>query len=247
MEAIRDALFAQQDPGYAAFQRSLIPTVDPETVIGVRVPCARKLAKKYAGSAEAEAFLKELPHRSYDENMLHALLIAEERDYARCMEEVGRFLPFVDNWAVCDILSPKVFRGNKADLLVRIKAWAKSPHTYICRFGLGMLLTHFLDEAFEEEHLAIPLAVRSEEYYVNMMIAWFFATALAKQWTAAVRCLEENRLTVWTHNKAIQKARESRRISAEKKAYLSGLKRPRKPELSGTEETESFPGLLQMD
>jgi len=221
---IREELFALRDEEYAAFQQKLIPGVPAERVIGVRVPELRKLAKRYYKDSEHRQFLQALPHGYYDEDLLHALLIAEEKDFARCLEATEAFLPFIDNWAVCDIFSPKVFQKHKEELLERIRIWIKSEKTYTCRFGIGMLMQHFLDADFDAAYLEIPAAVQSEEYYVNMMLAWFFATALAKQWEATIPYLENKRLTRWTHNKAIQKARESYRISAAEKEYLKRLK-----------------------
>lgn len=221
---IREELFALRDEGYAAFQQKLIPGVPAERVIGVRVPELRKLAKRYYKDSEHRQFLQALPHGYYDEDLLHALFIAEEKDFARCLEETEAFLPFIDNWAVCDIFSPKVFAKHKEELLQRIRIWTKSEKTYICRFGIGMLMQHFLDADFDAAYLEIPAAVQSEEYYVNMMLAWFFATALAKQWEATIPYLENKRLARWTHNKTIQKARESYRITAAEKEYLKRLK-----------------------
>ena len=218
-------LFQVQDKGYRDFQSKLIPTIPAETIIGVRTPAIRKLAKEYAKDPESAAFLMQLPHTYYDENILHALLIAEIKDYDACMEALEAFLPYIDNWAVCDSLSPKVFGKHKTELLQKIRLWILSGHTYTCRFGMGMLMRWFLDEDFRPEYLEMPAAVRSEKYYVNMMTAWFFATALAKQWDAAIPYLEQNRLDVWTHNKTIQKARESYRITPEQKEYLKTLKR----------------------
>ena len=217
-------LFQVQDKGYRDFQSKLIPTIPAETIIGVRTPAIRKLAKEYAKDPESVEFLKQLPHTYYDENILHALLVAEIKDYEVCVREVERFLPYVDNWAVCDIFSPKVFRKNRDRLIDKIKEWAASEHPYTCRFGMEMLMTHFLDEDFREEYLEIPAAVHSGEYYVNMMIAWFYATALAKQWDAAIGYIEKKCLDPWTHNKTIQKARESYRITREQKEYLKTLK-----------------------
>lgn len=222
--AIREALFALQDEEYAAFHRKLVPGME-EKVIGVRVPDARKLAKTLFRSGQYALFLNDLPHTYNDENLLHALLVSEIKDYSACLESISRFLPYINNWAVCDILSPKVFKKHKPELLSEIRVWSASRHTYTCRFGLEMLMTWFLDDDFRPEYLDIPLQVRSEDYYVNMMLAWFFATALAKQWEAVLPCLTENRLSVWVHNKTIQKARESFRITPEQKAYLSTLKR----------------------
>ena len=220
----QELLFQLQDKGYRDFQSKLIPTIPVETIIGVRIPAIRKLAKEYGKDSESVEFLKQLPHTYYDENILHALLVAEIKDYEVCVKEVERFLPYVDNWAVCDIFSPKVFRKNKDNLIDKIREWTASGHPYTCRFGMEMLMTHFLDEDFRVEYLEIPAAVHSEEYYVNMMIAWFYATALAKQWDAAVGYIEKKCLDPWTHNKTIQKARESYRITREQKEYLNTLK-----------------------
>ena len=220
----QELLFQLQDNGYRDFQSKLIPTIPVETIIGVRIPAIRKFAKEYGKDPESLEFLKQLPHTYYDENILHALLVAEIKDYEVCVKEVERFLPYVDNWAVCDIYSPKVFRKNKDKLIDKIREWTASDHPYTCRFGMEMLMTHFLDENFRVEYLEIPAAVHSEEYYVNMMIAWFYATALAKQWDATIGYIEDQRLDTWTHNKTIQKARESYRITPEQKEYLKTLK-----------------------
>ena len=220
----QELLFQLQDKGYRDFHSKLIPTIPVESIIGVRIPVIRKLAKEYGKDPESVEFLKQLPHTYYDENILHALLVAEIKDYEVCVKEVERFLPYVDNWAVCDIFSPKVFRKNKDKLIDKIREWTASGHPYICRFGMEMLMTHFLDDDFRVEYLEIPAAVHSEEYYVNMMIAWFYATALAKQWDATVGYIEKKCLDPWTHNKTIQKARESYRITREQKEYLKTLK-----------------------
>lgn len=220
----QELLFQLQDKGYRDFHSKLIPTIPVETIVGVRIPAIRKLAKEYGKDPESVEFLKQLPHAYYDENILHALLVAEIKDYEVCVKEVERFLPYVDNWAVCDIFSPKVFRKNKDKLIDKIREWIASGHPYTCRFGMEMLMTHFLDEDFRVEYLEIPAAVHSEEYYVNMMIAWFYATALAKQWDAAAGYIEKKCLDPWTHNKTIQKARESYRITREQKEYLKTLK-----------------------
>ena len=220
----QELLFQLQDKSYRDFQSKLIPTIPVETIIGVRIPALRKLAKEYGKDPESVEFLKQLPHTYYDENILHALLVAEIKDYEACVKEVERFLPYVDNWAVCDIFSPKVFRKNKDKLIDKIREWTASGQPYTCRFGMEMLMTHFLDEDFRVEYLEIPAAVHSEEYYVNMMIAWFYATALAKQWDATIGYIEDQRLDTWTHNKTIQKARESYRITPEQKEYLKTLK-----------------------
>ena len=222
---IQKELFALQDISYGDFQAKLVPNIPRELFIGVRVPDARKLAKKLAKKPEASKFLGDLPHKYYDENILHALLISEMKDYNECMAAVDKLLPYVDNWAVCDILSPKVFKKNRAPLLEKIKEWSASEKTYTCRFGIEMLMSYFLDDDFKPEYLKIPASVHSEEYYVRTMIAWFFATALAKQWDTAIKYIEDHRLDTWTHNKAIQKARESRRITPKQKEYLKSLKR----------------------
>ena len=222
---IQKKLFELQDIGYAEFQSKLTPTVPRETFIGVRVPEVRKLAKSYSKDKECQEFLKKLPHQYYDENMLHGLLLSEMKDYDACISAVDIFLPYVDNWAVCDIMAPKVFKKHKEELLEKIKIWATSDQVYTCRFGLEMLMTHFLDEDYKPEYLEIAAGVHSEEYYVNMMIAWFFATALAKQWDTTILYITENRLSEWVHNKTIQKARESYRITDEQKRFLKGLKR----------------------
>ena len=227
MSDIREALFQLQDVKYRDFLKKLIPTVDPDKIIGVRTPELRKLAKKLRSeSAEnTEVFLTVLPHDFFDENQLHAFLISEEKDYEKCVGLVEKFLPYVDNWATCDQMSPKVFKKNREDLLLHIKQWLKSKDTYTIRFAIGMLMEHFLDEDFDPAYPEMVAKIRSEEYYVNMMKAWYFATALAKQYDAVLPYLEEQRLDVWTHNKAIQKARESYRIKPEQKEYLKSLKK----------------------
>lgn len=225
MENIQKKLFELQDEKYAQFQAKLTPTVPSELFIGVRVPEVRKLAKVYCKDPEHERFMQELPHEYYDENMLHGLLISEIKDYEKCIEETDKFLPYVDNWAVCDIMSPKVFKKHKAELLEKIREWSCSNLVYTCRFGMEMLMTHYLDDDFQPEYLEIPAGVIREEYYVNMMIAWFFATALAKQWDAAIPYIEQKKLGIWVHNKTIQKACESYRITEEQKVYLRTLKR----------------------
>ncbi len=224
MTEIQKSLFALKDEKYGQFQLKLIPGIAPETVIGVRVPALRKLAKDLYKAGGYEGFLSTLPHQYYDENLLHGLILSEFKDFDRCLAETETFLPFIDNWAVCDIFSPKVFKKHRSELLERIKVWTISDHPWKTRFGMEMLMTHFLDNDFAPEYLEIPAAVRSDHYYVNMMTAWFFATALAKQWDATIPYIENRRLDDWTHRKAIQKARESFRITAEQKAYLLELK-----------------------
>ena len=224
---IREELFKLQDVKYREFQKKLIPTVDSEKIIGVRTPELRKLAKEISRDfdADKDAFLAALPHEYFDENQLHAFIISEERDYHKCIGLVEAFLPYVDNWATCDQMSPKVFRKHKDDLLLHIEKWLKSEETYTIRFAVGMLMQHFLDDDFAPEYPAMVAGIRSEEYYVNMMRAWYFATALAKQYEAVIHYFKEQKLDVWTNNKAIQKARESYRITPEQKEYLKTLKR----------------------
>lgn len=223
MKTIEKMLFELRDEKYAEFQAKLTPTVNKELFIGVRVPEVRKLAKKLGSDPLSLEFIKKLPHKYYDENMLHGLLISEIKDYERAVCETERFLPYVDNWAVCDIMSPKIFKKHKAELLEKIRKWASSKETYTVRFGIEMLMSHYLDDDFKAEFLEIPAKVRSEEYYVNMMIAWFFATALAKQWDAAIVYLEQGKLSEWVLKKTVQKARESYRITDEQKSYLKSL------------------------
>ena len=223
-DTIREKLFELQDTSYGAFQAKLIPTIDPETVIGVRTPALRKLAKELSKEPEISTFLLELPHRYFEENQLHAFIISGIKDYETCMEQTERFLPFIDNWATCDQFTPNVFKKHRLDLLNHIHIWIRSEKTYTVRFAVGMLMRHFLDDSFDPSYLDMASEVRSEEYYVNMMTAWFFATALAKQYDAAVPFIEEHRLDAWTHNKTIQKATESYRITPEQKEYLRSLK-----------------------
>lgn len=221
---IQEKLFALQDMKYREFQCKLMPTVAPETVIGVRTPELRKLAKTISGEPETKEYLKILPHRYYDENNLHGFLLEGIKDYGEAVAAVDAFLPYVDNWATCDLMSPKVFKRHLPELLTKIREWIADRHTYTVRFGIEMLMSFYLDEAFSPEFPAWVADIRSGEYYINMMIAWYFATALAKQWDAVLPYIESRRLDKWTHNKAIQKATESYRITAEQKEYLRTLK-----------------------
>ena len=225
--SIQTRLFALQDKPYAAFQSRLTPNVDPEKFIGVRVPACRQLAKElYKNEADAvRDFLTRLPHEYYDENMLHGLLIAEIKDFGDCVDALERFLPYVDNWAVCDVMAPRCFVKHKQELLPAIMKWMGSSEEYTVRFGLEMLMSHYLDEDFEPAYLERAAELRSDKYYVNMMLAWFFATALTKQWDSAIPYIEARRLDEWVHNKTIQKARESFRITEAQKQYLLSLKR----------------------
>ena len=223
-DEIRDRLFAMRDEKYGEFQSKLIPTAAGEAFIGVRTPDLRKYAKELVKRDDVQEFLDDLPHRYFDENQLHAFILSEMKDYDRCMAEVCRFLPYVDNWATCDQMSPKVFKKHRPELLGYIKDWLKSDHTYTVRFAVGMLMEHFLDEDFDPACPEMAARIRSDEYYINMMTAWYFATALAKQYETVLPYLENRRLDPWTHNKTIQKAVESYRITDEQKAYLKELK-----------------------
>ena len=226
MNELQQHLFGMRDAAYAAFIAKLTPGFPLGHFIGVRVPLLRTIARSFAKEeAASQRFLSHLPHSYYEEDMLHGMLISLVKDYDRCLDLTDRFLPYVDNWAVCDTLSPKVFAKHKAQLLENILRWSSSSHTYTCRFGLRMLMTHFLDDSFSADFLEIPAAIRSEEYYVKMMVAWFFATALAKQWEATLPYLEIRQLDPWTHRKTIQKAIESYRIPPERKDYLRTLRK----------------------
>ena len=224
MTEIQEKLISLADPAYRDFTLPLLPGLAPERMIGVRMPAMRALAKELYRAGAYEDFFAALPHDYHEENCLHAFLIGEIRDAERCLDEIERFLPYVDNWAVCDTIRPKTFRKNRAALLERIPVWLASGENYTIRFGIGMLMCHFLDDAFRPEYLDWAADVRSGEYYVNMMIAWYFATALAKQYESALPYLGNRRLDRWTHNKTIQKAVESYRVSEERKAYLKTLK-----------------------
>ena len=213
-----------QDLKYRDMQIKIIPSVDPETIIGVRTPELKSMAKEIYKSGDYKDFLKELPHEYFEENQLHAFIISGIKGLNECMEEVETFIPYIDNWATCDQLSPKVFKKNRKELLKHIKKWIKARKTYTVRFGVGMLMEHFLDEDFASEYPEMVSKLRSEEYYINMMIAWYFATAMAKQYEQVIPYIEEKRLDTWTHNKTIQKCVESNRITDEKKAYLKTLK-----------------------
>ena len=224
IDEIRGELFGLQDLGYRTLQCKIVPTVDPATIIGVRTPDLRKLAKRLVKRDDVGTFLNDLPHGHFDENQLHAFIVSEMRDFGACLGKVERFLPYVDNWATCDQMSPKVFRKHRQELLEPIGHWIASDMTFTVRFAVGMLMGHYLDDDFDPVFPSMVVAVTSNEYYVRMMVAWYIATALAKQWDATIPYLEERRLEPWTHNKAIQKATESRRITSEQKEYLRGLK-----------------------
>lgn len=223
-ERIREELFSIQDLSYREFHSRLMPDVEKDTVIGIRVPVLRKYVKELAKDPEIGGFLEDLPHRYYEENNVHGFLIQQMKEYGQCMEELEKFLPYINNWATCDMTSPKVFKKHKEELLEAVRRWIVSDHVYTVRYGIGMLMQHYLDEDFREEYPQMVSEIRSEEYYVNMMIAWYFATALAKQYETILPYIEKQKLDVWTHNKTIQKACESYRITPEQKAYLRTLK-----------------------
>lgn len=222
---IRKELKKLQDKGYRDMQVTIIPTVEADSIIGVRTPALRQLARELSKREDVSKFLEDIPHKFFEENQLHAFILSGMKDAESCIRLVDEFLPYVDNWATCDQMSPKVFKKHKQLLLEYVDKWIKSDHTYVKRFAIGMLMEHFLDEDFKTSYLTKASKIRSEEYYVNMMIAWYFATALAKQYDAALPFIEKQKLDKWTHNKSIQKAVESYRITPEQKEYLKTLKR----------------------
>ncbi len=221
---IRKMLWDLADSKYRDFQIPILATVAAERVIGVRTPELRKLAKELSKRDDIGEFLSDLPHKYFDEDQLHAFVISLMKDHDSCITELEHFLPYVDNWATCDQMSPKIFKKNRGSLEKKIKEWIASDHPYTKRFAIGMLMEHFLDEDFDIKYLKTVAAMRSDEYYVNMMIAWYFATALAKQYDAALPFIEGHKLDVWTHNKAIRKCVESNRILPKQKEYLKTLK-----------------------
>lgn len=224
MDALQQRLFTLQDPDYRAFHSKLMPGIDKACVIGIRTPVLRKFAKEFAATEDAECFLKQLPHQYYEENNLHMLLITGIRDYDTCLTKIAEFLPYIDNWATCDLPVPKCFAAHTEELLPSIRQWIASAHPYTVRYGIGLLMRLYLDDKFLPEYAKLVAGVQSEEYYVNMMIAWYFATALAKQWDAVISYLTEQKLSSWVHRKTIQKAVESYRITKEQKLYLKSLR-----------------------
>ena len=218
-------LVSLQDKGYRDMQITIIPSVNADSIIGVRTPALRSLAKELSKREDIDTFLNDLPHKYFEENQLHAFILSGMKDAVKAFELVDKFLPYVDNWATCDQMSPKIFKKHKDILLEYINKWISSDLAYVKRFGIGMLMEHFLDEDFKTSYLTKVSKIRSDEYYVNMMIAWYFATALAKQYDATLPYIEKQKLDIWTHNKSIQKAVESYRIAPEQKEYLKTLKR----------------------
>ena len=224
MQSITEQLFALQDLEYKKFHSKLMPTIDSDVIIGVRTPDLRKLAKMLKGTPEAEQFLTELPHQYYEENNLHGFLLESIKEFDACVTALNAFLPYVDNWATCDMMSPKALKKDLAKLYEWVKIWMASKETYTVRFGVNMLMKYYLEEEFRPEYPELVASIRSEEYYIKMVVAWYFATALAKQYETVLPYLLEHRLDVWTHNKTIQKAVESYRITPEQKAFLKTLK-----------------------
>lgn len=224
MNRIINDLFKLKDQKYCDFQTKLFPTLNANMIIGVRTPELKRYAKKMLTDNTYLTFLEDLPHKYFDENQLHAFIISEFKDYDKCILFVNNFLPFIDNWATCDQLLPKVFKTNHDKLIKQVKLWLKSREPYTIRFGIGVLMRHFLDNDFKVEYLELVANIKSEEYYVNMMRAWYFATALAKQYDSIITFIEDRKLDKWTHNKAIQKSVESYRITPEQKTYLKSLK-----------------------
>lgn len=214
-------LFVMQDIEYKEFVTKLLPTVDELTIIGIRTPTLRAYAKQMQGREE---FMAELPHKYYEENNLHAFLIEQIRDYDECVAALNAFLPYVDNWATCDSMRPRALKKEPIRLLAQIDDWLRSKHTYTVRFAIQLLMLYYLDDAFDEKFLGHVASIKSDEYYINMMIAWYFATALAKQYDATIPYLEKKLLSPWIYNKTIQKAIESYRISEEQKEYLRTLR-----------------------
>ena len=224
MNNIQKQLFKMQDVEYKKFHGKLMPTVDDEKIIGIRIPVLRKFANEFAKSQEAETFVESLPHKYYEEDNLHAFVLEKIKDFDVAIKKTEAFLPYIDNWATCDMFMPDIFKKNSEKVLPYALKWIKSDHVYTVRYGIGILMKLFLDEDFKEEYMQIVGDVKSGEYYVNMMIAWYFATALAKQYDCAVKYIEQKKLDVWVHNKTIQKAVESYRIPKTTKEYLKTLK-----------------------
>ena len=237
---IQRKLFVLQDLRFRDFQRCLIPTIEPEKIIGVRTPQLKVLAREISNAQdlrknsendkdkfiiESRYFTSLLPHFYFEENQLHAFIINRYTNFNIALSLTDIFLPHIDNWATCDQLRPKCFNTNLPDLYIKCNKWINSKRTFSVRFAIGMLMNYFLDDNFTIQSAELIASIKTEEYYVNMMIAWYFATALAKQWDAAISFLAEDKLSVWVHNKTIQKAIESFRVTDEHKNFLRTLKR----------------------
>ena len=221
---ILDRLMEAKDDKYKEFQAKLVPNVQPETILGIRTPEMRKIAKEVFESEDRDLFLNSLPHKYYEENLVHFFVISMIKDFDQCIQEVERFLPYVDCWPVSDQATPKAFKKNHSKLIPYIKKWIKSKHVYTARFGIRMLMNEFLEEDFEEEYLELVASIKGEDYYLKMMVAWYFATALAKRYDESIPFIEKRKLSEWVHKKAIQKALESFRVSEEHKKYLKSLR-----------------------
>ena len=230
IKEIQTHLFTLQDKEYKHFQVKLIPTISKETMIGIRTPLLKAYAKELQNNPDIHLFLKHLPHDYFDENQLHAFIIQDTKDFQLAIKQVEAFLPFVDNWATCDQLKIKIFKKHKKELLPHIDHWLQSSHPYTIRYAIGLLMSYFLDEDFHLHYVQRVACIHSEDYYINMMIAWYFATALAKQYAAIIPFLKEQKLSLWVHNKTIQKAIESRRLSSSQKEELKSLRRKRNPQ-----------------
>lgn len=224
IKQIEEELFALQDKGYKEFQSKLIPNISKSEIIGVRTNLLRQLAKRLIKQESINIFLHDLPHKYFDENQLHIFIVSEIKDFNICILEAERFLPYVNNWATCDMFSPKCFEKNKEQLLPYIYKWTDSSKEYSVRFAIGLLMKYFLAEDFKEEYLNKVVSIKREEYYIKMMQAWYIATALAKNYSQTISILQKSVLDKWTHNRSIQKAVESFRISDEQKTYLKSLK-----------------------
>lgn len=222
--SVYERLSKFKDDEYREFQSKLVPNISKDTILGVRTPDMRKIAKDVFGTKEGNDFLKKLPHKYYEENLVHFFLIAMIKDFDECIKETERFLPYIDCWPVCDQSSPKAFKKKHEELLPYIKKWIDSDHVYTSRFGMRMLMNEFLDADFKPEYLKWVSSKKGEDYYLKMMVAWYFATALAKQYDASIVYFEKRKLDDWCHKKAIQKAIESYRVSDEHKEYLRTLK-----------------------
>ena len=220
-----DELLKSKDLEYKTFQSKLIPNIDSSTMIGVRTPELKIIAKNLYKNNDYELFLNSLPHNYYEENIIHGLVISEIKDYDLCINYIDKFLPYIDNWAVCDQTNPKVFKKHKKEVMVKINEWIKSKEVYKIRFGVKTLMNYFLDDDFNKDYLKLPLIIKNDDYYVKMMIAWFYATALAKQYDETIKIIESNVLDIFIQNKTIQKAIESFRVTDENKKYLRTLKR----------------------
>lgn len=222
---LQEKLLSLKDDKNALFVAKLIPNIDPKTILWTKIPVLRNLAKEFKNSPEKEKFLKIIPHKFFEENLLHVIFLESEKDFDKAVLELEKFLPFIDNWSVCDTSSPKIFKKYPNETLQKIKIWIKSEKVYTIRYAIWLLLSNFLDENFSADLLELVAEVKNDDYYVQMMQAWFFATALAKQYDATISLLESKKLEPFVQNKTIQKARESLRISSETKKYLLNLKK----------------------